>query len=476
MFSQLKRLGADSLLYAFMNVGTKLIAFILFPLYAHLLDDTGKIGLLQLVDTNVSMLTFLVIFGTDSALAFYYFEYKDKETREKYVRSVMTFRLSIVALLFIVFIIGGEWLSLLLLDSSGYSSLFYIALGTLCLDTIVTLVLTILRYEFKTKKVVVTTIAKMLLIAIVSLLFLVFVWTSLEGILLARLVSVGIIVLVLIRPVKIYLRPLFDWSILKKILLYATPLVPASLAFWIIANANNYFLKAYGTLSDIGLYGTAIKFATFITLLTSGIQLAWRPFSMSIKDKESTPKLFATLYAAFLLVGSLGILLLATTMPWIILVMPEEFRIAFQYVAPIAIATFLNFYYMIVTPGIFYTKQTKHISIAFGISAVVSIILNFIFVPLLSIWGTVISYIVAYCVALFLVFRKSQKLYYVPFSGFKMAWTIGWLIVATMAIIWIQVTEMNQWLIALVWLVFIALLFVVRMDRYFTKKQLTGGE
>lgn len=471
MFSQLKRLGADSLLYAFMNVGTKLIAFILFPLYAHYLDDTSQIGLLQLVDTNVSMLTFLVIFGTDSALAYYYFEYKDKETREKYVRSVMTFRLSMVILLFVVFLIGGEWLSSILLDSEGYSQLFYIALGTLCLDTIVTLVLTILRYEFHTKRVVATTVGKMLLIASVSILFLMFVWTSLEGILLARLISVGIIVLVLIRPVRVYLRPLFDWNILKKILVYAAPLVPASLAFWIIANANNYFLTAYATISDVGIYGTAIKFATFITLLTSGIQLAWRPFSMSLKDKESSPKLFSTLYAAFLLIGSLGVLLLATAMPWIIMVMPEKFRIAFQYVAPISIATFLSFYYMIVSTGIFYTKQTKHISIAFGIAAVVSLILNFIFVPIFSIWGTVISYVGSYCLALFIVFRKSQKLYYVPFSGFKMAWTIFWLIAATLSIVYVQLEDLNSWLIVGVWIVFIILILLVRMDKYFVNRK-----
>lgn len=471
MFSQLKRLGADSLLYAFMNVGTKLIAFILFPLYAHYLVDTSLVGLLQLVDTNVSMLTFLVIFGTDSALAYYYFEYKDKETREKYVRSVMTFRISIVILLFVVFLIGGEWLSVLLLDVPGQATLFYIALGTLCLDTILTLVLTILRYDFHTKKVVAMTVAKMLLIAIVSLLFLMFVWTSLEGILLARLISVAIIVLVLIKQVRVYLKPLFDWSILKKILVYATPLVPASLAFWIIANANNYFIRGYGTIGDVGLYGTAIKFATFITLLTSGIQLAWRPFSMSLKDKESSPKLFSTLYAAFLLIGSFGVLALATVMPWVILVMPEQFRIAFQYVAPISIATFLSFYYMIVSTGIFYSKQTKHISIAFGIAAVVSVILNFIFVPSLLIWGTVISYISAYCLALFMVFRKSQKLYYVPFSGFKMAWTIFWLIAATLSIVYIQLTDLNDLLIAGVWLAFIILVLLVRMDKYFVNRK-----
>ncbi|MFJ7970396.1 lipopolysaccharide biosynthesis protein [Psychrobacillus sp. NPDC096389] len=470
MFSQLKRLGADSLLYAFMNVGTKLIAFILLPVYTYYMT-VPEYGMLGFIDRIVAMLTFVVIFGTDSALAYYYFEHKDKETREKYVRSVMTFRLSIVVLLFIIFFIGGDWLSTLLLDSNGYSHLFYIAFGTLFLDTIITLVLTILRYEFKTKRVVFTTIAKMLLIALVSIVFLIYIWTSLEGVLIARLLSVAVIILLIIKPAMTYLRPIFDWQILKKILIYATPLVPASLAFWLILNANFFFLKEYATFTEVGIYETAIKFATFITLLTSGIQLAWRPFSMSMKDKETSPELFAKLYAAILIAGSIGVLLLATIMPLVILVLAEPYQIAYPYVAPIAIATFINFYYMIVSTGIFFSKQTKHISIAFGIAAVVSIALCFVFVPMFAIWGAVISYVASYCVALFLVFRKSQKLYYVPFSGFVMGWTIFWLIAATGSIVYIQVNDLNSWLIAGIWIAFIVLVLLSRIDKYFIKRK-----
>jgi O-antigen/teichoic acid export membrane protein len=427
--------------------------------------------MLDYIDRLVSMLTFLVIFGTDSALAYYYFEYKDKETREKYVRSVMTFRLFIVVLLFLVFFLGGDWLSTLLLDSKGYSYLFYIAFGTLFLDTIITLILTILRYEFKTKKVVITTLMKMLLFSILSIVFLIYIWTSVEGVLIARLLSVVLIIIVLIKPAMTYVRPIFDWEILKKILIYATPLVPASLAFWVIMNANIFFLKEFSSFTESGIYGTAIKFATFITLLTSGVQLAWRPFSMSLKDKETSPKLFATLYASILIIGSVGVLLLATIMPMVILVLAEPYHIAYPYVAPIAIATFINFFYMIVSTGIFYSKQTKHISIAFGIAAIVCIILSVIFIPLYGIWGAVISYVTSYCVALFLVFRKSQKLYYVPFSGFKMAWTILCLIVATASIVYIQVKDLNGWLIAGVWIGFIILVLLVRMDKYFVKRK-----
>ncbi|WP_391120273.1 lipopolysaccharide biosynthesis protein [Psychrobacillus sp. L3] len=471
MFSQLKRLGADSLLYAFMNVGTKLIAFALFPFYTHYFPDPAEMGVLGLIDRNFNLLTFLVIFGTDSALAFYYFEYKDKETREKYVRSVMTFRLTIVLILLLVFFAGGDWLSTLLFNSTKYTFLFYIAFGTLFLDTIISLVLTILRYEFKTKRVVLTTVAKMLLTAIFSMLIIAFIWTSLEGVLIGRLISVAIIMLVIIKPVSVYIRPLFDWEILKKILIYATPLVPASLAFYVISNANIFLLNEYSTKINVGIYESATKFATFITLLTTGIQLAWRPFSMSMKDKESSPKLFSSFYAIILLAGCFGVLTLATIMPFVVLMLSENYQSAYAYVAPISIATFLNFYYLIVSTGIFYSKQTKHVSIAFGIAAIISIVLGIVVIPMYDIWGAVIAYVVPYCVALFLVFRKSQKLYYVPFSGFKMAWTIFWLIAATVSIVYIQVKDLNSWLIAGVWIGFIVLILLIRMDKYFVKRK-----
>ena len=157
MFAQIKRLGADSLLYAFMNVGTKLIAFIMLPIYTSYLDP-AQYGALGYLDRITSMLTFVVIFGTDSALAFYYFDTEDKKKRIDYVRSVMTFRLTVVLITAVVFLIGGQWLSSLFFDEPKLYYLLYIAIGVLALDTVIALILTVLRYEFFTKKVVFFTI------------------------------------------------------------------------------------------------------------------------------------------------------------------------------------------------------------------------------------------------------------------------------------------------------------------------------
>ncbi|MED3573611.1 lipopolysaccharide biosynthesis protein [Cytobacillus praedii] len=475
MFAQIKRLGADSLLYAFMNVGTKLIAFIMLPIYTSFLPDPAQYGVLDYLDRVTSMLTFVVIFGTDSALAFYYFDTEDKKKRLDYVRSVMTFRMLIVLIIAIVFLIGGEWLAQFLLKDEKLYYLFYIAIGVLALDTVIALILTVLRYDFFTKKVVTFTILKMLLIAIFSYGFLAYVSPTIDGILYGRLISVAIVAVLLIKPLFKFIKFTFNKKLLKEILVYAAPLVPASLAFWVIVNANSFLLERFTSFHEVGIYGAAVKFASLITLLTSGVQMAWRPFSMSLKDKDNSPFLFAKLYYGILLLGTIGVLMVATLMPWIIQMLDSGYHEAYQYVAVLSAVTFLNFFYMIISVGIFFAKQTKIISYAFGIAAVVNVILNLVFIPAFSIWGSVAAYLLSYLVAITYIFFKSQKLYHVPVSFGKMTFLFLTSLAAVVAIVYIQESSLSDWNIAFAWIGYVVVVLLSRIDKDLLRKKSTAS-
>ncbi|MDP4164336.1 MAG: oligosaccharide flippase family protein, partial [Bacillota bacterium] len=451
MLAQLKRLGADSLLYAFMNVGTKLIAFIMLPIYTHFMSR-GKLGVLTIIDNWTSMLTFLIIFGTDSALSFYYFDTKDEEKKLGYVQNVMYFRLFVVAILALVVFIGGPWITKAFLGDPRNVTLLYISIATLFVDTVTVVVLNVMRFDFKTKKVVIYTVGKMLLMAIFSYFFLKYYIKTAEGILLGRLVGFTIIFVLLFMSSAKYLKPKINMDMLKEILKYATPLVPASLAFWVIANASTFLLNAFYSKEVVGVYGAATRLAMIITLLTSGVQMAWRPYSMTLKDKKDSPHLFSKIYLALLLVGIFGIMAIATIMPYLIRILGKDYYIAFQYVALISAATFLNFYYMIISVGLFFTKKTGVISVTFGIVAVVNTLLNLVLIPPFGIWGTVASYLISYMIAVIFIFRKSQQVYYVPVSFGKMAFLFVSMILAVSGMTFVQVHGMNWLYIVGAWL------------------------
>ncbi|WP_316570472.1 oligosaccharide flippase family protein [Neobacillus sp. YIM B06451] len=470
MLAQFKRLGADSLLYAFMNVGTKLIAFIMLPIYTNFLSTT-KYGYLEIIDKWTAMLTFLIIFGTDSALSYYYFDTKDKEKRLQHVRNVMYFRLAIVGLLALAVITAGPQISAMLFKGdSSHVDLLYISIATLLVDTVTIVVLMVMRFDFKTKKVVIYTVAKMLLMAVFSYLFLKYMMQSAAGILWGRFAGFGLIFLLMLSTSWKYLKPKIDMHMMKEMLKYAAPLVPASLAFWVIANLSVFILQAFQSMAEVGIYGAATRLAMIITLLTSGVQMAWRPYSMNIKDKPSSPLLFSKIYMALLLLGIFGIMAIATAMPWVIRILGEGYYEAYKYVGLVSAAVFLNFYYLIISSGLFFTKKTSFISLAFGIIAVVNVVLNVALIPTFSIWGAVASYVISYMLAVIFIFRKSQKEYYVPVSFGKMSFLFTVMLAAVIGIIYVQENGLSWAYQGLAWLIVVAAIVISRVDKDLRKK------
>ncbi|MFC4182587.1 MATE family efflux transporter [Saccharococcus thermophilus] len=340
---------------------------------------------------------------------------------------------------------------------------------TLLFDTVTTLVLTVLRYEFKTVKVVTLTLAKMLLTAVLSYLFLRFLDPSIKGILISRWVAAVIISVFILRETVKFIKFTFDKEIIKEILVYAAPSVPASIAFWVIVNSNSMFLQKFTSSWEVGIYGAATRFASLITLLTSGVQMAWRPYSMSMKDKPNSKDIFAKIFMAIWLLGMIGVLIVATIMPKVILLLHKNYYDAYEYVAPISAVTFLNFFYMIVSVGIFIKKETKYISYAFGIAAVLDVILNLTLIPLFSIWGSVAAYLISYVVAFVYIFFKSQKIYYVPVSFGKMSTLFVTMLIAVFLIIYIQEHHFSWLYIAAIWLGYLGTIGVCRVDKDFKK-------
>lgn len=77
MLAQIKRFAGDSLIYALLSVGTKIIALIMIGFYTNVLTG-DELGALGVIDTTLGMLSFLILFGTDSALSYYTWKQKSK--------------------------------------------------------------------------------------------------------------------------------------------------------------------------------------------------------------------------------------------------------------------------------------------------------------------------------------------------------------------------------------------------------------
>lgn len=439
----------------------------MLPIYTAYLSK-GEMGALETIDALFAMLTFVVIFGTDSALAFFYYDTKDEEKRKQYFQNVMMFRLFAAFALFVVMFVFGDLIASALKLGAGYKYLIYYAMVVLIFESMITLILTFYRFTFKVSRVVIFTVIRLGLVALLSYLVLRFFTSTVDAIFYSRIIATVLVVVLLASQVKKFFTLRINKELLREMLKYAAPLVPASIAFWVIAFSNRFFLGHFESLESVGVYGVAVKFATVITLVTSGVQMAWRPYSMSIKEKDNAKDLFAKFYLLIMIVGVIALLGIATLIPYVFsfMIPNEDYYEAIKYIALISAGSFLNFYYLIISVGLFIEKKTGVISVYFGIAAGVSVLLNIILIPWLSLLGAALAIVISYLTATILIYIKSQKVYKVPVNGFKLSYifTNGFLAMITIVYIH-EYTDLSFLYVLIPWFYFILSLVVIRIWR-----------
>jgi O-antigen/teichoic acid export membrane protein len=307
----------------------------------------------------------------------------------------------------------------------------------------------------------------MLFIAVLSYFLLVYWSGTIGSIVWGRIISIGIVIILSGTQMIKYLRLRFDKEIWLKVLKYGAPLVPASLSFWVMGSSNRYIIAAMDNTTSVGIYVAAFQFATMISLLTYGIQMAWRPYSMQMKDHPDGKTFFSKAYTIIFTIGMLGIVLVTSVMPLVILLLDPKYQTSYQYVGFLSLASFLNFFYIIVSSGLLFAKKTKSISGILILAAVLNIVLNIVMYIPFGLWGIVVSNVIAYLLTCILVFQQSQKYYYVPIQVGKMSFLFLQSVITIAAMVYLQVHDFAWYYQVLPWVYFVITLAICRIDRDF---------
>ena len=93
-------------------------------------------------------------------------------------------------------------------------------------------------------------------------------------------------------PVAInYDRVLEDRSLLREMLRFGVPLMPAGAAMWAGTLINRPVVLAVGSPAMLGVLGAGFRIGTGVLLLVNAFQLAWPAFAYSIKSDEEARRI-----------------------------------------------------------------------------------------------------------------------------------------------------------------------------------------
>lgn len=208
----------------------------------------------------------------------------------------------------------------------------------------------------------------------------------------------------------VWQQPL-DRKLLRQMLKYSIPLMFNAISWWITSFSDRAILNIFFSESEVGVYSVAAKIPAIITTLLSVFTQAWIMSAVKEYEKDNNSSFFERIYKTY---NSILFLLVGVTIliikPIMRVYVGKEFFDAWYYVPILLLGTvFLgisNYYgaiYAAAKANMLEVKSTL-------ICAFSNIILNFIFIPKLSILGAVLATAISYIIVVLVRMIDTKKI------------------------------------------------------------------
>ena len=433
----LKNLGRESLIYGFGHVMARFITFLLLPFYTHVFT-TEEYGAVSLAYAFIGFALIVYKYGMDTALMKYGVQ-KLNLDRSRHITVILIIQiLTSFAFSFLLYL-SKELLAPIALGVDRPEWITYLSI-ILLLDSIWNLPLIILRTENKATAYILISLLNVTLTMLFNIYFIVNVGYGVEGVFLSNIVSSSLILLVSTKIIYNNMKfEQFDINILKKVLRFGLPFLPAGIFTMIMELSDRYILNIFLGVDDVGLYSAGKKLGMLGLTVVMAFNMGWTPYFLKRGQSQGAKSEFASIGTIFF--GGLGYVCML-----VILWLPEIIRFSFfgktligeqfwgceSVVNSILIGYFFFGCYLMQLPGIYIKNLTKWVPIFRIIGAFAVVFFSLVLIPRFGINGAAYSIIIAFFLMSLSIYIKLKKVYVIPFDRKSVLFPIAFLLIAQM--------------------------------------------
>lgn len=302
--SQGKNILKSTMIYAVGNFTSKLLMFLLLPLYSFYISKE-EFGIYDLILATITLLVPLITVQTSDSTYRWLLDIKDSTAERS---KVITNGFLIILIISVLFYLAYFTISYFIYYK--YKSLFAILLIFSCF---LPFFQQITRGLGKSKMFVLAGIVNTILIIIFNVLFLIYFEFKLEGLLLATILSnAGTIVFLIIiaKQYKFFNFHNIEYGIIKSMINYSWPLVPNSISWWLINVADKYLILYFLSIEANGIYAMSTRFPALINIVNSIFLMAWQDFGINTQNDEKNRAFFSKMFNVFIILELCFVILL----------------------------------------------------------------------------------------------------------------------------------------------------------------------
>ncbi|WP_372946886.1 lipopolysaccharide biosynthesis protein [Mariniphaga sp.] len=428
-----KKLAGDTAIYGVSSIVGRFMNWWLMPLYVNLFapEDYG------IVTNLYAYVAFFMVFLTyGMETGFFRFASKNSDSEKVYSTSLISLFFSSLLFLILIILFKNPLASLIKYPEHPEYILWFGFI--LAIDAFTAIPFARLRLNNRPVKFAVVRLINIGFNIAFNLFFLLlcpkliennpdsivrFVYSSEIGVgyvFISNLLS-SVVTLLLLLPEIFKFSLYFNKALLQKMLNYSFPILIVGMTGILIQQIDKILIpflipEEQLPMKQLGIYGAAVKIAVLMNMFIQAFRYAFEPFFFSQAESKNDKNIYAEIMKYFVIFGLLIFLGMMLYLDVIKLIIPIEYEEGFSVVPFVMLANlFFGIYF---TLSLWYklTDMTRYGAYISILGAVITIILNFILIPLFGYKGSAAALLFAFFVMMVISYFLGQKYYPVPYN------------------------------------------------------------
>lgn len=370
------------------NFGSKLLGFLLVPLYTSVLT-TEEYGNYDFITVTISLLVpILTLNISDAALRFLL---DDKKNKKDVCNIALRINFISILIFMILAMLNNIFNIIKILNNYfSYFIIFYI------ITVLYQYFQNVIRGLNKVKILAVSGIINSIFMLGLNIFFLLVLKIGLSGYFLANIIANVIATLYLFiksninENINIFNKT--DKDVQIEMINYSKPLMLNSIGWWINNVSDRYIITYMCGVAANGIYSVSYKIPSILSIIQTIFNQAWGISAIKEFDKEDEDNFFKYIYSSYniIMIICCSILILFTKILAKILY-SNEFYAAWKYM-PFLMVSIVFSALSGLLGGIFSAvKDTKTLGITTVLGALLNIILNIILIKFIGVIGAAIA-------------------------------------------------------------------------------------
>jgi O-antigen/teichoic acid export membrane protein len=231
----------------------------------------------------------------------------------------------------------------------------------------------------------------------------------------------SVITLVMLFPEIFQANFRFDIKLLRQMLSYGFPILIVGLAGMVNQNIDKIIMPylipdAQNPMHQVGIYGANYKLAVIMNMFIQAFRYAFEPFFFSRANTKDDSVVYATVMKYFVIAGLLIFLGMILYIDFVKIIIDEQYHEGLKVVPLVLMANLFFGIYFALSLWYKLTDKTRYGAYIAVTGAIITLILNFLLIPVLGYTGSAIAGFVCFLVMMVISYFYGQKYYPIPYN------------------------------------------------------------